>query len=437
MYPLPLSAVRQVHLAADVDAAEPHGGLSNEPDASSWQAAGPRRQRPVPHAATFAGAAALRGQQGSGHGRAHNAGIIDEFLDRRCNGLSALKRTVTAIHQCGARTVDALACFEELDRAARRSGDARASPNRFIYNALISAHVKAMDPDGAVQWFEKMLKKGIRPDVVTYSTLISAHERLADPKRAADWFEHMVNNGVEPNAVTYNALISAYAKAADPEGASDRVDQMVSDGIEPDIFTYGALILAHARRADTQGAVRCFEHMLAQGIQPNARIYSTLISALEKGGDRRQVSRHLRDAVACGAFQHCLGYDKDSNKLDLHSRAVESGAEHERKGVCTEVARAIFRHLLNEQVINRQTTVVVGSHGEDLIKEAIRQCMVDAGWTPHHPIDHRTGRPNVGCWVGSDPGPRGTAKSATSRKPQASPLRAFNKVMGSGTAFIG
>ncbi|OWQ47595.1 hypothetical protein CDL60_09240 [Roseateles noduli] len=275
-------------------------------------------------------------------------------------------------------------------------------PNVVTYSALISAYEKAGDPAGARAAFDAMEAKGLAPDVVTHSALISAYEKAGDPVGARAAFDEMARKGLAPDVVTYSALISAYEKAGDPAGARAVFDAMETKGLAPNVVTYNALISAYEKAGDPAGGRAAFDEMATKGLAPDVVTYNALISAYIAAGEEGKALALLDEAVGQQVLAASLGYDKKRNELDLHERAVFTAPKEKATGVSADLARLIFRRLLGRGLINRRTSFIVGSHGDDQVRAAIRQCMVDQGWTPRHPAD-RHGRPNVGCWVTDDP----------------------------------
>lgn len=350
------------------------------------------------HAPGRPGVAGLRRQQEFRGRRAPNAGVVDSFLAGDCDATDVLKVTTSCINKGGRDTSAAHACLRELKRAVDPSTGKPVRADVPIFNALISAHGKAADAQGARDWFYGMKASGLKPNVVSYNAVISAHEKAADPKGAREWFQHMKAAGIEPDVVSYSAVISAHAKAGDAKGAREWFDCMKDAGIEPDVMSYNAVISAHEKAPDAEGACKWFDRMKDAGIKPTVVSCSAVISALEKAGQGPEAEARLGEAVKLGVLRQSLGYDNRQNKLDFHQRAVVVGDEHAAMGISSDVARVIFRVLFNRNVLNRKTCFVVGSHGGDMLKRAIRDCMVEVGWDPRYPRDAK-GRVNEGCWV--------------------------------------
>ena len=210
--------------------------------------------------------------------------------------------------------------------------------------------------------------------------------------------------------------------------------------------TVSGIALCGSRLADARA---CFDELdravnaqTGERVRPDVSVYNALISAHERAGQHDVATKYLNHAVERQVFLPSLGRHGTRNELNLHRQFVETGAQLEKNGICADVARVIFRQQLDAGRINTGTLFIVGSHGENKVKDAIRESMDAVGWPACHP--RHGGRPNEGCWVvdhdllrhrmteaGND---RRHVPPSTSR---ALPLRAFGEVMGSGTAFIG
>jgi len=229
--------------------------------------------------------------------------------------------------------------------------------------------------DALQQCRHPVTREAVTPDVIVFNALISACERTGRVDDAlrmfADLEQGRLARGVFPNTITYNAVISACEKA---ERADDALRMFA----------------------------RLEENGPARGVFPNTITYNAVISACEKADRQDAVSELLDKAIAGKVFKASLGFDAKLNKLDLHEgtvATVRTGTGREG-GISSPTAKAIFRRLSNEGVINDKTEIVVGHRGSGALKDALAQCMRDQGWVPVHPLG-LSGMPNPGALVGS------------------------------------
>jgi len=321
---------------------------------------------------------------------------------------------ISACEKAG-RTDDALRMFADLDQGLLARG---VFPNAITYNAVISACRAAGRADDALRMFAHLEEhgpaRGVFPDIAAYGAVISACGKAGRADDALRMFAHLEEHGpargVFPNTITYNAAISACEKAARADDALRMFSHLEEHGpacdVFPDIITYSAAISACEKAARADDALRMFarleEHGPARGVFPNTITYNAVISACEKAGKLDAVCELLDKAIAGKVFKASLGFDAKLNKLDLHEGTVvtmRTGTGREG-GISSSAAKAIFRRLANEGVINDKTQIVVGHRGGGALKEAIEQCMQDQGWVPVHPLG-LSGMPNPGALVGS------------------------------------
>ena len=71
--------------------------------------------------------------------------------------------------------------------------------------------------DEAKTHFDDMLKTSIRPGVQQYSILISAYAQVGQVSKALEVFENMSQRGIRPSFITYTALLNACRFAIPPD----------------------------------------------------------------------------------------------------------------------------------------------------------------------------------------------------------------------------
>ena len=109
-------------------------------------------------------------------------------------------------------------------------------PNRFSYNAAVSACAKGYQGDHALALLAEMHARGLEPDVVSYSAVISACAKGAQWGRALELLREMAARGLEPDVIAYSAAISACEKGAQWERALELLQAMRARGLEPNVI---------------------------------------------------------------------------------------------------------------------------------------------------------------------------------------------------------
>ncbi|CAE8638036.1 unnamed protein product, partial [Polarella glacialis] len=202
------------------------------------------------------------------------------------------------------------------------------------------AKSKAGKTGEAVEWFRKIEKAGLSPDVAAFSSMILCFAKAAQPEEAESWFREMQLSkaGLLPNTMCYNALIDAYGRAGRPDAAHTWLRKMQEAGVKSNVMTYTNLISAHARLAQVDEAVDCLDGMAQAKLRPNVLSYTSAIVAClrNKAGDAyprvaELMRRMQRDGLKADKFlmdkmQRLLGSEKlDQLRAELGSLEVSGG----------------------------------------------------------------------------------------------------------------
>jgi pentatricopeptide repeat protein len=191
------------------------------------------------------------------------------------------------------------------------------------------------------------------------------------------------------------------------EAAYQSLSNLIVGDIIPHVADFSELISLCGKAGRADVALEVFDLMKKIKVSPNMYTINALIAACVNNGTFDSLRSILLDAVEYGVYKHTLGYDSVNNTLNFHIYAVVANATcpGSETGVPLPVAWALFRHHLNERNQSNEpnikpgTLLIVGQHGEDLIKNAVKQwirnlhgCAVE--W-------QRDGRTNPGAlrWV--------------------------------------
>jgi len=168
-------------------------------------------------------------------------------------------------------------------------------PNSVTFNALINAHAKLGQVDGAERALDEMKQNGIQPDSITYGSLVHTCASANPPDVArARKFLDLAKEQKQAGLRTWNAAIDAFAKFGDMQGAEQLLKEMEKEGLEPDIVTFSSLINACGNeRGDSTRALRYLELMKERGLKPNAYTFNCMVDALAKSGDLDGAERLL------------------------------------------------------------------------------------------------------------------------------------------------
>ncbi|XP_052177101.1 putative pentatricopeptide repeat-containing protein At1g53330 [Diospyros lotus] len=153
-----------------------------------------------------------------------------------------------------------------------------AAPDACTYNILINACCRCNDLGGAWNVFDEMLKKRIRPNVVTFGTLINGlcvNFKLSEALRLKEDMERVFR--VKPNGFVYSSLIKGLCKADELNLAFKVKDEMLKRRLEFDLSVYPSLISALfkvGRKGDVNGLL---EEIKQNGCKPDIMTYNAMI----------------------------------------------------------------------------------------------------------------------------------------------------------------
>lgn len=117
--------------------------------------------------------------------------------------------------------------------------------------------------------------------------------------RAALWLRNkMIQKGVIPDVLTHNYLVNGLCKAGDLEKADNLVREMLEIGPSPNCATFNTFIKGYCLNNNVDKALYLFSTMANSGIGPNKVTYNILIHALCKKGllkDARKLLEMILD----------------------------------------------------------------------------------------------------------------------------------------------
>ncbi|KAJ0799148.1 putative tetratricopeptide-like helical domain superfamily [Helianthus annuus] len=111
-----------------------------------------------------------------------------------------------------------------------------------LYNILIDGCSKCGNPNVAMDLFDELCLKGLKPDVRTYTVMISVYCQEGLFVKGKKLLRKMEENGCLPNRVTYNVLVRELLKKNECEEAEIYLEEMINRGFMPDDATFENLL---------------------------------------------------------------------------------------------------------------------------------------------------------------------------------------------------
>ena len=199
-------------------------------------------------------------------------------------------------------------------------------PTSVTYGTLVNALTRVSDQRMAEEYFDEMEDQpNYRPRAAPYNCVIQFFlTTKRDSAKVLQYYHRMVNKGIQPTAHTYKLLIDTYATLSpiDTTAAESVLDTIRRAGQKPEAVHYASLIHAKGCVAhDMAGARALFDSVLAaREVKPQACLYQALFEAMVANHVVKDTESVLKDMAARGvdmtayiANQLIHGWTADGN----------------------------------------------------------------------------------------------------------------------------
>lgn len=189
--------------------------------------------------------------------------------------------------------------------------------NGRVYGLILSTYCKRLELDKVIHYFRKLQDDyGFKPDIQAWNALIAAHARAGDIDGAQKWFNRMRQSGPEANSYTYSYLLSMYARQGDSESVSQILQLSKSAGLKPSIPMIDSLVMVLLKNDQLDAANKLVEEALQMDIEGSrTRMWNFLLNAYAMRQDIQKVTElHQRmreknvqpDEMTYAALMHSL-----------------------------------------------------------------------------------------------------------------------------------
>ena len=193
---------------------------------------------------------------------------------------------------------------EQMERSGNCSTEA--------YNAAMFGFAGPQCMDRADMWFNRMVAKGVKPDVKSYTILIQAAAASRDSARANLYFKRMRENAVQPNEWTFGHLISTCAHEVPNPRSLQRAEEywkiMQEAGVKPNHFTFMQVLRVCAHVGDARRALHFFNQSVEKGFPPDVFTYTKMISVFIPHGDVRAAEKWFSNMQAAGVTPNIAAF---------------------------------------------------------------------------------------------------------------------------------
>ncbi|XP_024543788.1 pentatricopeptide repeat-containing protein At3g09040, mitochondrial-like [Selaginella moellendorffii] len=204
------------------------------------------------------------------------------------------------------------------------------TPDLVSWTGMISGYAQKGDTGRTIEFFSRMLDKGIQADTITFSAVLHA---LAEANNEVAKVQHgkqvvlarVVRNGIESNIVMGNCVLDFYAKCGDMLGAQQVFDCMV----DKDTVSWNCLIAGYGECKEGKMGLKIFEMMRNEGWKPDAITYLAVLKACVSLAESLS-KEHEKDHELSSKLKEChkLETDKLQSKVrEIHREAWKDGLE--------------------------------------------------------------------------------------------------------------
>ncbi|KAL3616430.1 hypothetical protein CASFOL_039820 [Castilleja foliolosa] len=190
----------------------------------------------------------------------------------------------------------------------------QVDPDIATWNSLISAHTENGNYFEAINFFEEMTSKGVKPNMVTLVTLLSACAQVTSLENGRQIHNYVKETGTEYEVPLSTALVDMYAKCGEINTAKEIFDSMD----EKDVISWNVMISGYGMHGHGKSAIWVFHKMEESGARPNELTFLAVLSACSHSGlvdEAKSFFDKMREYSVVPTLKHygCM--------VDLYGRA--------------------------------------------------------------------------------------------------------------------
>ncbi|TQD81197.1 hypothetical protein C1H46_033226 [Malus baccata] len=165
----------------------------------------------------------------------------------------------------------------------------------YSWNSIIAVHEHCGDHDGTLRLFDRMLKAGVLPDLVTITTVLPVCARLAALMHGREIHGYMIKNGLEKDVnvddvqIT-NAVMDMYAKCGSMRNAYMVFNKMRNK----DVASWNIMIMGYGMHGYGSKALDVFSDMCKVQMKLDEVTFVGVLSACSHTGLVREGREFLR-----------------------------------------------------------------------------------------------------------------------------------------------
>ncbi|MCO5561641.1 hypothetical protein L7F22_015262 [Adiantum nelumboides] len=162
-----------------------------------------------------------------------------------------------------------------------------------LWGEMIAGYAEQGFCDKALQVFENMQHRGLKPDKFSCLRILKACGSLGAMRQSRLMYDHAIRCGLDSDTMVGNTLIDIFAKCGSLEEAQ-KVFLVIKN---PDVVSWSVIIAGYAQQGDGHRALELFKEMQAKGFVPSKVSYLGALKACGSLKDFDQ-GRKIHDQIA-------------------------------------------------------------------------------------------------------------------------------------------
>ncbi|KAI5080293.1 hypothetical protein GOP47_0005772 [Adiantum capillus-veneris] len=190
--------------------------------------------------------------------------VHDQIMD---HGLGSDQIINNALMDMYAKCGDFEEAFKVLDKLPHQ--------NEWSWGAIIGGYMQRGCSLLALEVFEKMQKRGVKPNKVIYSCVLKACGDIGATDEGRVLHQWIIVDSVESNEEVYNSLIGMYASF----GSLAEAWKIFNTISKANARSYDAMIVGYSRHGHSASLLELFEKVQRNGIKPSEAMFSCAVKA--------------------------------------------------------------------------------------------------------------------------------------------------------------
>ena len=187
--------------------------------------------------------------------------------------------------------------------------------NLVLWTALITGYVQHGQIDNAFDCYQRLLKEGLEPDLVTFSCILNACASIRAIEKGKQIHNEIARKGLlGKDTELGTALVDMYAKC----GALAKAQQVFDELPVHTVVSWTTLITGYVQEGQCDEVLRCFEQMRCEGFSPDSVTFGCILKACSNVGGYEKGKRIHKEIITRGLLHKSI--DLGAALVDMYAK---------------------------------------------------------------------------------------------------------------------